>query len=77
MLENLKKMDYCLGMSIKEIKMEPEKKSWIAAVRFTKDEKALNTKARQILHVDMPTLYHDAIVAMSLDIVRRHENGSN
>lgn len=64
-------------MVTEKSEIKTAKKSWISAIRFTSDEKALNRRARQILHVDMPTLYHDAIVAMSLDIVRRHENGSN
>lgn len=52
-----------------------EKKSWISSVKFTKDEKALIIKARNKLHIDMPSLYHDCIMASVIQIVGKTENG--
>lgn len=45
-------------------------KSWISAVKFSKDEKQLINKARQITHCDMPSLYHDCIMASVMQIVK-------
>ena len=45
-------------------------KSWISSVKFTKDEKDLIIKARQITHCDMPSLYHDCIMASVMQIVK-------
>lgn len=44
-------------------------KSWISAVKFSKEEKTLINRARQITHCDMPSLYHDCIMASVLQIV--------
>ena len=52
---NVKKTDY--------------EKSWISSVKFSKDEKAMIKKARIKLHVDMPSLYHDCIMASVMQIV--------
>ena len=49
-------------------------KSWISSVKFSKEEKALIVKARQITHVDMPSLYHDCIMASVMQIVKGSAN---
>ena len=49
-------------------------KSWISSVKFSKDEKDLIIKARQKLHCDMPSLYHDCIMASVLQIINQPQN---
>ena len=49
-------------------------KSWISSVKFSKDEKDLIIRARQKLHCDMPSLYHDCIMASVMQIVKKGAN---
>jgi len=51
------------------VKTNTHEKSWISSLKFSKDEKDLIIKARKKLHVDMPSLYHDCIMASVLQIV--------
>jgi len=55
-------------------KKEEYERSWISSVKFTKDEKNLIVKARNKLHVDMPSLYHDCIMASVMQIVKGSVN---
>lgn len=55
------------------VKMTDHGKSWISSVKFSKDEKALIMQARKKLHVDMPSLYHDCIMASVLQIVGKEK----
>ena len=73
LLDNLGKCMNTVGMinaNAKTDKHEYER-SWISSVKFTKDEKQLIVKARKTLHVDMPILYHDCIMASVLQIVKK------
>lgn len=56
-------------MITEKSKTTETQKSWISSVKFTKDEKDLIIKARKKLHCDMPSLYHDCIMATVMHIV--------
>lgn len=60
-------------MITEKSKTTEAQKSWISSVKFTKDEKDLIIKARKKLHVDMPSLYHDCIMASVIQIVAPKE----
>lgn len=49
--------------------------TFLKTLAFSEDEKKLLAKAREITHVDRPAFYHDAIMSMSLRIIKDYEDG--